>query len=594
MSVSTLFDVNNKAYQAKSVRVYDLYVDGTAYGITGGSIQPGPPNTFFRTDNFQQVVWDPFTLSYIPIGPTGTILRSGVTGGTSGIHWGNIQLQDIPQGVPGYVLTSTNGSAPSWQPILISSLTPGLSNQILHTKSDGSAAEWTSDLTVPGSSTFTGNGLFQTGLAVTNDLNVINGDLAVGNGSLSVLVGPSIVQNLDIGGQLSCNSDLGSPGFYLTQSGTGPQWTHLVIPSNTPGLANQVFVTDGTGSASMWSSNLALPGTLNVSGTSNLIGALTTNNGSILQGTTNIINNLQFNSVSGSSGQYLKKTGASTQAWNFIAPADINPGSNNQALFTRSGNVQFSTIIPSDISTGTANQLLVKDISGTSTIFTSNPTIPGTLTVNSTTNLLGNLQLASSSGSSGQYIKKTSGSTQTWANIAVSDLTAGTTGQSLWMVGSTPTWSSRSFRYGYCDANFTSTDWNSNTTNILGFTGFTGSSFNYGTNNFNNLTVNAPNISLIANYSGNYLFSMYCCLTNGGAGTSSIRFNVIVNGSIVGGGPVVTITSGSVGCISCSFRIPLNNADLIAFETNRISGTDSLTSDSTNSNFTFQFLDTLA
>lgn len=160
----------------------------------------------------------------------------------------------------------------------------------------------------------------------------------------------------------------------------------------------------------------------------------------MVSGDTTIYGNLTL-SNSGTNGQLLQKT-LSSQAWvtPSFAPSTINPGSNNQALFTRSGNTQWSNISPSDIGTGAANQFLVKDITGATTIFTSNPVCPGNFTVNNVTNLLGNLQLNSVSGSSGQYLKKTSGSTQTWSNIAAADIAAGSNNQVLTTLAGTTQW----------------------------------------------------------------------------------------------------------------------------------------------------------
>lgn len=285
-----------------SARVWDLYVDGEIIpGIPPGTITPGANNTFLRTNNLGLVQWNPFTLSDIPHGATGTVL-------------------------------SSNGSAISWQvpSVAPGGITPGTNGQILVTQ--GGVSQWTSNpniignLGVTGSSRFTANGLFQQDLAVTNDLNVLNGDLTVINGGFEVTTGLSKVQDLDINGDLFFNTSSGITGQYVQQSGTGPHWVDLSVPT-----------------------------------------------------------------------------------------ASIIPGSNNQALFTRSGNVQFSSIIPADITTGSANQFLVKDVSGTKTVFTSNPVCPGNFRVNGSTNLIGDLQFNSSSGSIGDIITKTGATTQQWA-----------------------------------------------------------------------------------------------------------------------------------------------------------------------------------
>lgn len=276
-----------------SARVWDLYVDGEIIpGIPPGTITPGANNTFLRTNNLGLVQWNPFTLSDIPHGATGTVL-------------------------------SSNGSAISWQIPTInpSQLVPGSPGQVL----------------------------------------------------------------VMIGGTAGFSDDI-----------------------DLPGLLNVTGVT-------------TLQSSLIAAGPSFLSGATTVNtltsNGLITAASENIVGNLQFNSNSGSIGQILRKTGPSTQNWiDLEVPASsIIPGSNNQALFTRSGNVQFSSIIPADITTGSANQFLVKDVSGTNTVFTSNPVCPGNFRVNGSTNLIGDLQFNSSSGSIGDIITKTGATTQQWA-----------------------------------------------------------------------------------------------------------------------------------------------------------------------------------
>lgn len=266
MSVASILDITNPAYLAESIRVYDLYVDGTAYGLTGGALAPGLPNTFLRTTNINTVQWQPFVLADLPGGTTGTFLRSGVTGGTGGIHWGYIDNTDID---------------------------PGTSDQLFVTNSAGNAVQWSSNIRIPGTlgvtgaSTFTGNGLFQGDLAVTNDLNVLNGDLVVGNGQLQVLVGDSVLQDTAIDGNLTFNTSSGVTGQVPIKTSTSTQtWGNITASLITPGVdnralmtrsgaatfsniipsdvvggsINQVLQSDGT--SGQWVTNVTLPGNL--------------------------------------------------------------------------------------------------------------------------------------------------------------------------------------------------------------------------------------------------------------------------------------------------------------------------------------------
>lgn len=126
-------------------------------------------------------------------------------------------------------------------------------------------------------------------------------------------------------------------------------------------------------------------------------------------GTTNINGNLVLNAVSGSTGQYIRKTGSSTQSWSNIAVGDIASGSANNILITNAaGNTsQWANSI--NLTSGTL----------------------GTLTVSGATNINGNLVLNSNGGSTGQYIRKTSSSSQTWSSILLSDIPAGPTSSLL-------------------------------------------------------------------------------------------------------------------------------------------------------------------
>lgn len=228
MSAKIITDIS-RVKPDVSGRVWDFYVDGTFYGdITPGTINPGPPNTFLRTTNLSSVAWNPFSLSFIPEGATGTVLRSGVTGGTGSIHWGYIDNTDID---------------------------PGLPNQLLQTNVAGNAVEWTSNVKVPGTlgvtgaSTFTGNALFQNDLAIVNDLNVNNGDLSVNNGELLVLVGDSTLQSVDVNGNLSFNSVSGVTGQYLKKTSPTTQAFSNIIASDITASSDLTVLTSAGGIA---------------------------------------------------------------------------------------------------------------------------------------------------------------------------------------------------------------------------------------------------------------------------------------------------------------------------------------------------------
>lgn len=121
-------------------------------------------------------------------------------------------------------------------------------------------------------------------------------------------------------------------------------WDNLIAGDITPGTTNQVMVTNFAGTAALWSNDVVVPGTLKVDGASEI------------QGPMDIQDDLQFNGMSGTSGQYLKKTGAITQAWTSLAAGDLAPG--------------------------TANQVLQTDPTGTAVVWNSNVVVPGTISTN--------------------------------------------------------------------------------------------------------------------------------------------------------------------------------------------------------------------
>jgi hypothetical protein len=320
---------------------------------------------------------DTITINSLPYPQSGGFLPAPVsdkilrTNGLT-VAWGDVNPNNMVSGSVSDVLKTVAPGTVAWDTLKPADIAPGTSLQVMHTKLDGSAAEWTSNLDLPANFSVTGT-------------SILSSNVSCG-------------QNLNINGDLQFNLSSGTNGQYLKKTGATTQaWQTLSVSPTviTPGTANQLLVTNIIGTAAIWSSNPIVPGSLNLLG------------------------DLQLNSVSGISGQFLKKTGVATQAFATLTAADIPPGTNNQALFTRSGVAQFSNVIPSDITTGSANQFLVKDITGAATIFTSNPICPGNFTVNGITNIIGDFQLNSVSGNAGDYLQKTGPTTQTWQPLSV-------------------------------------------------------------------------------------------------------------------------------------------------------------------------------
>lgn len=189
MSVATLFDVNNSAYESKSIRVYNLYIDGSIIpGLPPGTITPGPHNTFLRTDNFGVVEFQPFTLSDIPHGATGTVL-------------------------------SSNGSVISWQIPTInpSQLVPGSPGQVL--VMIGGTAGFSDDIDLPGLLNVTGVTTLQSSLIAAGP-SFLSGATTVNTLTSNGLI---TAASENIVGNLQFNSNSGSAGQVVIKTGPTTQ-----------------------------------------------------------------------------------------------------------------------------------------------------------------------------------------------------------------------------------------------------------------------------------------------------------------------------------------------------------------------------------
>lgn len=121
----------------------------------------------------------------------------------------------------------------------------------------------------------------------------------------------------------------GANGDYLQTIGGLVEWAPPSFSPSviSPGLANQILHTDSTGALAEWASNIEVPGDLKINGD------------------TDIVSDLQFNGSSGTSGQYLVKTGAATQSWqNLVVPAtSITAGADYTVLTSAGGSALWIT-----------------------------------------------------------------------------------------------------------------------------------------------------------------------------------------------------------------------------------------------------------
>lgn len=331
--------------------------------LPGAKIDPGLPGQFLKTDT-----------------------------DTGEVEWEDFTLESVPKGAPHQVLTtSASGDSIEWADPPSGGLTPGDPYQILATNSLGNAVEW-----------------------INNDPNVVPGnpgqylktnssyEFEWSDPSLSA-ISPGLPYQILATNSLGTEAEWidkepeiepGQPGqFFKTNESGNLQWEDLSLQYIPAGTENQILKTGSSGLPE-WS-NIINPGSV------------------YIEDELNITGNIVINGNSGTTGQYIRKTGATTQAW--------------------------SKIQANDISSGTSNQVLTTNAAGNGTTWTSSLTVTG---VSATTvNVIGNLLLTSTSGTTGQYIRKTGSNTQAWSKIQVGDITPGAVNQVLVTTEAGPMWS---------------------------------------------------------------------------------------------------------------------------------------------------------
>ena len=196
-------------------------------------------------------------------------------------------------------------------------------------------------------------------------------------------------------------------------------------------------------------------------------------------------------------------------------------------------------------------------------------------------------------GTANQVLVTNAGGLPVYGSIPAGSIAGGLNEQSMWNVAGVSTWRNRSFRYGIYNFRFTAQNWNSAATTALTYSAQSSSSQTFGTTSFTNFTESVVGTSLLCNTTATYMVNMYCCLTNGGLGTSAVRFNILVNGVVTGGGPCETIGIGETRTICGSFPITISAGAVVSFQATRVSGTSALTADATNNSFAITLVQTL-
>lgn len=240
-------------------------------------------------------------------------------------------------GTSGQVLSST-GTGVQWIDPPSADIEPGPANSVLVTDPDGDQTEWSDKLEIE---TLKVNG----DMGIDGELIVFGDAGTEGQVLRKTLTGPEwqTLPALDL-------SDIpaGTEGQVLTTAGNEATWQSLpplALADIPTGTSRQLLQTNTAGTAAQWTSSVSLSGSVVCSGGTIASGTTTFSGTSVnFTGTTTTINtNLRFNNLSGTAGQYLRKTGSTTQAWSDLEVdvGDLTGGSANQILTTIGGTPQW-------------------------------------------------------------------------------------------------------------------------------------------------------------------------------------------------------------------------------------------------------------
>jgi trimeric autotransporter adhesin len=240
---------------------------------------------------------------------------------------------------------------------------------------------------------------------ISPNIDASAAQLTVGGTNATSLVLGKAANTTNILGNLQINSDSGTAGQVLTSNGTGtvPTWTTV------SGVGGGGWVGIATSNLSMGAYSI-IGSTLDSSNTNLTIGGTTAASVTIGKAlnTTNILGNLQIGGSAGTAGQVLTSNNVST-VW-----------SNPSWVGTATSNLSMGT-----------NSIICNNIDASATTLTIGGVTAQGVTLGkalTTTNILGNLNIAGSTGSNGQVLRS-NGTTAVWGDnwtpTATSDLNMG-------------------------------------------------------------------------------------------------------------------------------------------------------------------------
>lgn len=326
----------------------------------------------------------------------------------------------------------------------------------------------------------------------------------------------------------------------------------------------------------------------------------------------------------------------------------LTPGNSGQFLRTNlaATSTEWHTFDMNNVPHGTSNQVLTTNVGGTLAQWSDNLTVNGSTVLNSNVlcdqqlvvngdvfipngllsvsnnaeindiNITGNLQFANTSGSTGQFLMKTSPTTQQWATLASgptgatgptgvtgptgpsgsngvtgptgSSLSFGAANQSLITnAGGTGTqWVNRSWNYSASFLSLTAQNYNSGVTTAVVFNALTTSSLSVGTTSFVNPFISVAGSVITIGTTGIYEVSYSIALTNAAVGSSQVGIRLVKN--TFGLAPLLYSTVlptlvSATNTINGTSIYTFNAGDTISWSAERVTGTGVLTVNTTNS-----------
>ncbi len=219
-----------------------------------------------------------FSLPSIPVGTARQLLQTNA-GGTSAQWTSDISVANVnitgnftmnsSSGLVGQPLVRTSSISQNWGSMNSAYIIPGTPNQVLVTSNDASTSQWssginvatinmTSSLSFNGSNGTTGQYVRKNGSAQQWS-HLTAGDINPGPASSVMITNSggntvSFATSVPVNGNLIFNGVNGTAGQFVKKASGTQVWANIESTDIEPGGANQVMVTDPTGTFVTWSS----------------------------------------------------------------------------------------------------------------------------------------------------------------------------------------------------------------------------------------------------------------------------------------------------------------------------------------------------